>query len=91
VDQKISTRDSPPVIGPFYIWSVDLNFRLVTFNQALSSAFARGIGAKIAAGMTPLDLLPPEKAAFSPPISEKALGEGLSLDRIKSARFSSGS
>ena len=49
------------------IWSVDLNYRLVTFNKALSDAFARGYGAKIAAGMTPRDLLPPEKAAVFPP------------------------
>ena len=58
------------------IWSVDLNYRLVTFNKALSDSFARGYGAKIAAGMTPRDLLPPEKAAFFPPLYEKALREG---------------
>jgi PAS domain S-box-containing protein len=58
------------------IWSVDLNYRLVTFNKVLSDAFARDYGAKIAAGMTPRDLLPPEKAAFFPPLYEKALGEG---------------
>jgi PAS domain S-box-containing protein len=58
------------------IWSVDLNHRLVTFNKALSDAFVRGYGAKIAAGMTPRDLLPPEKAAFFPPLYEKALDEG---------------
>ena len=58
------------------IWSVDLNHRLVTFSKALSDAFARGLGAKIAAGMTPHDLLPPEKAAFFPPLDEKALQEG---------------
>ncbi len=58
------------------VWSVDLNFRLVTFNKVLSDAFARDYGAKIAAGMTPRDLLPPEKAAFFPPLYEKALSEG---------------
>ncbi len=58
------------------IWSVDLNYRLVTFNKALSDAFARGFGVKIAAGMTPRDLLPPEKAAAFPPLYEKALCEG---------------
>ncbi len=58
------------------IWSVDLKYRLVTFNKALSDAFARGYGVKIAAGMTPRDLLPPEKAAFFPPLYEKALSEG---------------
>ncbi|MGD0346875.1 MAG: HD domain-containing phosphohydrolase [Terracidiphilus sp.] len=63
-----STRD--------LIWSVDLNFRLVTFNKALSDDFARRFGAKIAAGTTPRDLLPPEKAALFPPLYEKALREG---------------
>lgn len=58
------------------IWSVDLDLRLVSFNKVLSNAFARGYGAKIAAGMTPRDLLPPEKAAFFPPLYEKALREG---------------
>ncbi len=58
------------------IWSVDLDFRLVSFNKALSEAFARGYGAKIAAGMTPRDLLSPEKAASFPPLYEKALREG---------------
>jgi PAS domain S-box-containing protein len=58
------------------IWSVDLDFRLVSFNKALSDAFARGYGAKIAVGMTPRDLLPPEKAAVFPPLYEKALHVG---------------
>jgi PAS domain S-box-containing protein len=58
------------------IWSVDLDFRLVSFNKALSEAFARGFGVKIAAGMTPRDLLPPEKAAVFPRHYEKALHEG---------------
>jgi PAS domain S-box-containing protein len=58
------------------IWSVDLNHRLVTFNDVPSGAFARRFGVKVAAGMTPRDLLPPEKAAFFPPLYEKALREG---------------
>jgi len=41
------------------IWSVDLNHRLVTFNDVPSGAFARRFGVKVAAGMTPRDLLPP--------------------------------
>ncbi len=58
------------------IWSVDLKYRLVTFNKALRGAFARSFGVKIAAGMTLRNLLPPEKAAFFPPLYEKALSEG---------------
>ena len=58
------------------IWSVNLNYRLVTFNKVLGDAFARGYGVEIAAGMTPRDLLPPEKAAIFPSLYEQALREG---------------
>ncbi len=63
-----STRDM--------IWSVDLNYRLVTFNKALSDEFKynHGIGAK--AGMGPVDLLTPDRAALWPPLYERALKEG---------------
>ena len=63
-----STRDM--------IWSVDLNYRLVTFNKALSDEFKynHGIGAK--AGMGPFDLLTPDRAALWPPLYERALMEG---------------
>jgi PAS domain S-box-containing protein len=71
------------------IWSVDLKYRLLTYNKVLSSAFARGFGVKIAAGMTPRDLLPPEKAAFFPPLYEKALREGPCSDeyRLEDGRY----
>ena len=59
-----------------FVWSVDLNFRLVTFNKILSDTFARSYGVKIAAGMTPRDQLPPEMAAFFTPRYEQALCEG---------------
>src|SRR5208283_5519709 len=58
------------------IWSVDLNFRLVTFNKATSEALARDYGAKIAVGTTPRDQLPSEKRAVFLPFYEKALHEG---------------
>ena len=58
------------------IRSVNLNFRLATFNKAFSDAFARELGVKIAVGTTPRDRLPPEKAALFPPLYEKALCEG---------------
>ena len=58
------------------IWSVDLNFRLATFNKAFSDAFARGHGANVAAGMTRRVQLPLEKAAFLPPFYKRALREG---------------
>ncbi|MGD1061914.1 MAG: HD domain-containing phosphohydrolase [Terracidiphilus sp.] len=58
------------------IWSVDLNHRLVTFNNVLSGAFAREVGVKVASGMSPHDLFPSKKAAFFPPLYDKALREG---------------
>lgn len=58
------------------IWSVDLNHRLVTFNKAFSDAFARELGVKVAAGMTPRDQLPSGTGAVFPPLYEKALREG---------------
>jgi PAS domain S-box-containing protein len=67
------------------IWSVDLNCRLVTFNKALSEYFARRLGANIAAGTTPHDLLPSEKAAFFPLHYQKALREGPCLAEYRLA------
>ena len=58
------------------IWSVDLKYHLVSFNRALSNAFLRSYGVQIAAGMTPRELLPPEKTAVFTPLYEKALSEG---------------
>ena len=66
------------------VWSVDLNFSLVTFNKALSDAFARDLGANIAAGTTPRDLLPPEMAAFFPPSMRKRFAKGHARPSIAS-------
>jgi PAS domain S-box-containing protein len=58
------------------VWSVDLNYRLVTFNRALHTAFERSFGVLASVGMGPDDLLPPERAALFPPLYERALSEG---------------
>jgi hypothetical protein len=58
------------------IWSVDLDYRLVTFNSALYRAFERGFSVRPTVGMRPEDLLPPERAALFPPLYERALSEG---------------
>jgi diguanylate cyclase (GGDEF)-like protein/PAS domain S-box-containing protein len=58
------------------IWSVDLDYRLITFNQALQRAFEVGYGVKIEPGMTPRNFLPPERAALFPPLYLRALSEG---------------
>jgi hypothetical protein len=58
------------------IWSVDLDYRLLTFNRAEHDAFERSYGVQMAVGMLPEDLLPPERAAVFPPLFERALSEG---------------
>ena len=63
-----STRDM--------IWSVDLEYRLVTFNKAVSDEFKYNHGIKAKAGMGPGDLSTPDRAALWPPLYERALKEG---------------
>ncbi len=63
-----STRDM--------IWSVDLNYRLVTFNKALSDEFKYNHGIKAKAGLGPVDLLTHDRAALWPPLYERALKKG---------------
>jgi len=58
------------------IWSVDANFRLVTFNKAFSDEFKHCHGIEAKAGMGPDDLLTPDKAALWPPLYERALKKG---------------
>lgn len=58
------------------IWSVDREYRLITFNHALRLAFEVGFGITPLPGMLPQDLLPPERAALFPPFYERALAEG---------------
>jgi PAS domain S-box-containing protein len=58
------------------IWSVDLNYRLVTFNEAIQGHMLRSFGVRVAVGMLPEDLMPPERAALWPPLFQRALSEG---------------
>jgi PAS domain S-box-containing protein len=58
------------------IWSVDLDYRLLTFNRVLQQAFERSYGVLVAAGKRGEDLLPPERAALFPPLYERALTQG---------------
>jgi diguanylate cyclase (GGDEF)-like protein/PAS domain S-box-containing protein len=58
------------------IWSVDLNFGLLTFNSALQRHMERNFGAQPVIGNRPEDLLPPERAALWPPLFQRALAEG---------------
>ncbi len=59
-----------------FVWSVDLNYRLLTLNRALSEGFLRDYGVRAAVGMGPADLLPPARAALFLALYERALKEG---------------
>ena len=58
------------------IWSVDLEYRLITFNRALQRHIQSIFGVRPAVGMLPKDLVPPERVGFMPPLYERALAEG---------------
>jgi diguanylate cyclase (GGDEF)-like protein/PAS domain S-box-containing protein len=58
------------------IWSVDLDYRLMTFNRALRENIEKNFRIQIAAGMTPQEFLPPERAKLWPPLYERALKDG---------------
>jgi PAS domain S-box-containing protein len=59
-----------------FVWSVDLDFRLVTFNRALQRYCEARYGIQAAAGMRPEDLLPPDRAARWITLYEQTLKEG---------------
>jgi hypothetical protein len=58
------------------IWSVDLNYGLLTFNKAFRDHTERKLGARPALGMRPEDLLQPATAQLWLPLFERALSEG---------------
>jgi diguanylate cyclase (GGDEF)-like protein/PAS domain S-box-containing protein len=58
------------------IWSVDLEGRLIAYNQALRQNIRDNFGHEIKAGMEPADFLPPERAALWPPLYRRVLAEG---------------
>ncbi len=57
-------------------WTVDLDFRLVTFNKALANEILKHCGVVAKPGMSPCDLLPPELARLWPPFFQRALEHG---------------
>jgi PAS domain S-box-containing protein len=58
------------------IWSVDLNYGLLTFNKAFCDHIERNFGVRAAVGMRPEDVLPPERVAIVRPLFQRALSEG---------------
>jgi len=58
------------------IWSVDLNFALVTYNKAFALHFKNNRGVIIAPGMLSHETLPPEAAALWPPMYQLVLDKG---------------
>jgi PAS domain S-box-containing protein len=63
-----STRD--------LVWSVDLDYRLTTFNGALRQNIEETFGVQLEMGMRHHELLPPERAALWPPFYARAISEG---------------
>jgi PAS domain S-box-containing protein len=58
------------------IWSVDLDYRLTSFNKALSDHIRKNYGNPTALGMGPFDLLTQDWAALWPLKYDRALKEG---------------
>jgi len=58
------------------VWSVDRQFRILTFNRALKKNIELTYGTQVTPGVLPEDLLTPERAALWPPLYERALAEG---------------
>jgi diguanylate cyclase (GGDEF)-like protein/PAS domain S-box-containing protein len=58
------------------IWSVDLDYRLITFNQALQQNIQNNFGVQVAPGMIFHEALTPERAVLWPPYYARVLAEG---------------
>ncbi len=56
--------------------SVDLDFRVVVFNQNFERYIKSCFGVQVMVGMNPAELLPPERAAVWPLLYQRALAEG---------------
>ena len=58
------------------IWSVDLDFRLLTYNEPLREHIQKVYGTSVFLGARPEDLLPPDRAALFPCLYRQVLDEG---------------
>jgi diguanylate cyclase (GGDEF)-like protein/PAS domain S-box-containing protein len=71
------------------IWAVDLDYRLITFNQALQRNIEEDYQIQLAPGMRFHEVLTPERAALWPPFYARVLAEG--PFRIEYTRIDGGS
>ncbi len=58
------------------IWSVGLDYRLISFNPAIQQYIQNNYGVRLAEGMCFHEELPPEQAKFWPVFYERVLAEG---------------
>ena len=58
------------------IWSVDLNFKLIAFNQSLLRSVATNFGTRAEVGISLDELMPEAIAASWPPLYNRALSQG---------------
>ena len=58
------------------IWSVDLDFRLTTFNKALREHFEKNYQGSLQLGMCAEELVEPERRQLMPTLYRRALAEG---------------
>lgn len=58
------------------IWSVDLDYRLVTFNSALQEHILATYGVRLAAGMIPTETMRVDSADFMSPLYDRTLRDG---------------
>ncbi|HEY1984289.1 MAG TPA: PAS domain S-box protein [Terracidiphilus sp.] len=59
-----------------FIWSVDTEYRLLTFNSALQRYYLDNFGTQPEVGMRPEHLLPPLRAERWPDLYRRAMAEG---------------
>ena len=58
------------------VWSVDLDYRLLTFNRAFQQKCERNFGVSAKVGMSPWDFPPEGRGELWPPLYDRAFAEG---------------
>ena len=87
VEEEITREWAAPICDPAHlqalvdssqdlIWSIDLNFALVSYNKAFAVHFKNNHGVTLAPGMLSHETLPPDTAALWPPMYQLVLEKG---------------